>query len=320
MRYLTRRAGASLAALIAASAAQAEAPAVMTETPVTHALVSQVMGALGTPGLLLDRGGDPHHFQLRPTQARALAQADLVGWIGPDLTPWLARTTDTLADARVLELLGVPGTHLQPYGEARLLGGGEAHHGQDDHDDGHDDHDHEDHAHGADDPHAWLDPGNASLWLSAIATELSALDPPNAASYQANAQAGQAQLAALAAELEGLYAPVREAGIVVYHDAYGYLAERFGLNILGSVMLGDAATPGAARISRIRANLVQVGAECIFPEVNHPDAYMALVTEDSSLRVGRPLDPAGTMLDPGPGLYEGLMREMAAAIVDCAAG
>ena len=337
MRYLTRRAGASLAALIAASAAQAEAPAVMTETPVTHALVSQVMGALGTPGLLLDRGGDPHHFQLRPTQARALARADLVVWIGPDLTPWLARTAETLANARVLELLGVPGTHLQPYAEASLLGGGEAHHGHDDHDHdhghddhgdehedhGHDHHDHghgHDHAHGADDPHAWLDPGNASLWLSAIAAELSALDPANAATYQANAQAGQAQVAALAEELEDLYAPVRETGIVVYHDAYGYLAERFGLNILGSVTLGDAAAPGAARISRIRANLVQAGAECIFPEANHPDAYVALVTEDSALRVGRPLDPAGMMLDPGSGLYEVLMREMAAAIADCAAG
>lgn len=336
MRYITRRSGTSLAALFAATAAQAQAPAVMTEIPVTHALVAQVMGELGAPGLLLDRGADPHHFQLRPSQARALAQADLVVWMGPDLTPWLARTAETLSNARVLELLEVEGTHLQPYAEAQLLTTGDS--AQGDHGHSHDDHGHDDdhghrhddhghsHAHGHDhhhgdiDPHAWLDPDNAQIWLGAIATELAVLDPENAATYQANAEAAQARLGDLKAEIEAILAPARDTGIVVYHDAYGYLAESFGLNVLGSITLGDAASPGAARLSTIRANLTQAGAECIFPEVNHPDAYVALVTEDSALRVGRPLDPAGSMLEPGPALYEALMLEMARTIADCATG
>ncbi len=366
MRYLTRRSGASLAALLAATAAQAQVPAVITEIPVTHALVSQVMGELGTPQLLLDRGADPHHFQLRPSQARALAQADLVVWMGPDLTPWLARTTNALSNARLLELLSVEGTYLQPFAEARLMADashddhghghddhahehdhehhdhGDHDHGHDDHDDdhhdhghdhghhehdhddGHDEHAHDDHDHGHDhhhggtDPHAWLNPDNAQTWLAAIAAELSALDPDNAAIYQSNAEAAQASIAELKGELESILAPARDTGIVVYHDAYGYFAESFGLNVLGSVTLGDAASPGAARLSTMRANLAQAGVECIFPEVNHPDAYVALVIEDSTLRVGRPLDPAGTMLEPGAALYETLMREMARTIADCA--
>jgi len=423
MRYLTRRSGASLAAILAATTAHAQTPAVMTEIPVTHSLVAQVMGDLGTPDLLLDRGADPHHFQLRPSQARALAQAGLVVWMGPDLTPWLARATDTLSDAQVLELLEVAGTQLQPYAEAPLMNVGDHDHSHghshghsgdhaDDHDDhgheeghghahddhaheedhghahddhaheeghghahddhaheeghghahdnhaheeghghahddhaheeghghAHDDHaheedhghDHDDHAHeeghghthdhhhGDVDPHAWLNPDNALVWLGAIAAELSALDPENADTYQANAQAAQARITELKAEIETILAPASQTGIVMYHDAYGYLAESFGLNMLGSVTLGDAAAPGAARLSTIRASLEQAGAECIFPEVNHPDAYVTLVTEDSALRIGRPLDPAGTMLEPGPALYETLMREMAQAIADCA--
>ena len=365
MRYLTRRSGASLAALLAATAAQAQAPAVMTEIPVTHALVAQVMGDLGTPGLWVDRGADPHHFLLRPAQARALGGADLVVWMGPDLTPWMARTTETLSSAQVLELLTVEGTHLQPFAEARLMAEpGDAGHGADDHghdhadhdddDHGHDDHDHDDHHehddhdhddhhnhdghehdhdddghdhghdhdhhHGDTDPHAWLNPDNAQTWLAAIADELAILDPENAATYEANAEAAHANIARLKADIETILTPARDTGIVVFHDAYGYFAESFGLNVLGSISLGDATTPGAARLSTIRANLTQAGAECIFPEVNHPDAYVALVTEDSALRVGRPLDPAGSMLEPGPALYETLMRDMAQAIADCAAG
>ncbi|MCC5972165.1 MAG: zinc ABC transporter substrate-binding protein, partial [Pararhodobacter sp.] len=197
----------------------------------------------------------------------------------------------------------------------------EEEHGHNDehgHDDAHG-HSH-DHHHGDVDAHAWLNPDNAALWLSAIAERLATMDPDNAATYEANAEAGRARIEDLKAELETILAPARDTGIVVYHDAYGYFANSFGLNVLGAITLGDAASPGAARLSTIRANLTDAGAECIFPEVNHPDAYVALVTEGATLRVGRPLDPAGTMLDPGPALYETLMRDMVQAIADCAAG
>ncbi len=72
------------------------------------------MDGVGTPDLLLDRGADPHHFQLRPSQARAVAGAGLVVWIGPDLTPWLGRTTDALSDGQVLELLAVEARNCNP--------------------------------------------------------------------------------------------------------------------------------------------------------------------------------------------------------------
>jgi zinc transport system substrate-binding protein len=53
---------------------------------------------------------------------------------------------------------------------------------------------------------------------------------------------------------------VGDAGLVMYHDAYGYLATAFGLNVLGTIALGDAADPGAARLSAIRASLREVPA------------------------------------------------------------
>ena len=328
----------ALSAAVTTLPARADAPSVMADIPVTHALVATVLGDLGRVDLLLDRGADPHHFQLRPTQARALSQAGLAVWLGPEMTPWMVRPLANLADGAALNLLAVEGVHLQPYQPMRLLGAAaeaaeehahshghdhEHDHGHDDHDHGHDhDHDHgHSHAHGPDDidVHAWMDPANASLWLGAIAEQLADLSPEHADAFRANAEAGQARIAEMQAEVEAILAPVQDRGFVVYHDAYGYFATAFGLNVLGAITLGDAAAPGAARLSAIRASLIDSGAVCIFPEVNHPDAYVSLVTGDTTLRVGEPLDPAGVMLEPGADTYVTLMVNMAQTIADCLA-
>lgn len=191
-------------------------------------------------------------------------------------------------------------------------------HGHSDH--GHSDHGHGDHAHAhgdGPDPHAWLDIDNAVIWLDAIAARLSEIDPANAALYTANAASGRDSLAALDAELRAILQPVGDAGLVMHHDAYGYFATAYGLNILGSVSLGEAASPGAARLATLRDNLTDAGAVCIFPEVNHTEAYVGLLTEGASLRIGPALDPEGVSLTPGPDLYAALMRGLAQSIADC---
>lgn len=370
---LARLHRAALVTALALSAAPAAAtpPRVVADMPVTHSLVAMVMDGVGTPDLLLDRGADPHSFQLRPSQARLLAGADLAVWMSADLTPWMARALDSLAGGTALELLAVEGLTLRNYDDddhGDDHAGDHDDHGRNDHDDehAHDDHDdehgrddhaqdehghiehghdddhghahddtnhdahdqaeapHDDHGHahrhGAIDPHAWLDPDNALVWLNAIAERLAALDPEHAPTYRANAERAGAALRSLSDEVESLLTPARGTGIVTYHDAYGYLGDRYGLTLLGSVSAGDAAAPGAARIGALRAELSAQDTTCIFPEANHPDALVTLVVEGSALRLGRPLDPEGTFLEPGTGLYATLLRDLAGAIADCATG
>lgn len=166
-----------------------------------------------------------------------------------------------------------------------------------------------------------MNPQNAAPWLTAIAGALAELDPGNAEAYRTNAAQWVERIAALEVEVAEILAPVGDAGLIMYHDAYGYLATAFGLNVLGTIALGDAADPGAARITAIRASLREAGAVCVFPEANHPDAYIALISEaEDGLRVGGALDPEGVMLEPGVDLYPTLMREMATAIAECVAG
>lgn len=163
--------------------AAADVPRVVTDTPVVQSLTALVMGDLGSPDVLLGKDADPHSFQLRPSQARALGDADLIFWVGEALTPALGRSFGSLAgEARIVELLDVPGLNLIAFdddhgdhghgmekAEDHDDHGHEGHghdeqahddhghdaHGHDEH--GHDDHGHEEHAH---DDHAHDDHGH----------------------------------------------------------------------------------------------------------------------------------------------------------------
>jgi zinc transport system substrate-binding protein len=292
-------------ALVTLTSALAAPPQVVTDTPVTQSLTAMVMAGVGTPTLLLDKGADPHDFQLRPSQAAALEGAGLVVWIGPEMTPWLATGVQTTGRP-ALELLSVPGTVL------RQASGDE-----EEHEDG-TGQDHEQSHTGGRDPHAWLDPRNAATWVAAIAGELAKADPDNAAAYAANATAAQARIIELDADLAHRLEPARAVPLGVYHDAYGYLAARYGLTIAGSIAQGDAHDPGAAHLAALEDDLK--GALCIFPEAGHDARAAETLASDTGLRIGPPLDPEGLAMDPGPGLYPALMTALADGILACVRG
>lgn len=345
-----------------ASPLRAAPPDVVTDVPAVHSLVAQVMGDLATPVILLDRGADPHHFQMRPSQAGSLAQADLVFWVGPELTPWLERAIAGVGlSGRSIALIEAEGTQLRAFGEKTAKADMQDHEGQDheehDHEEhaeeghdhahehdhaekehahaeeGHDhgeekhahaeeEHDHaeQDHAHAGTDPHAWLDPANARAWLGVIAAELSAADPANAATYSANAANARAAIATAEAETGAALASLGDTPLVVFHDAYGYFAEAFGLADMRAIALGDAASPGAGRLAALRAEIAEAGGVCVFPEAQHDPAYVQLVTEGTGARIGAALDPSGSSLEYGPALYEALIRGLGETIARCAAG
>lgn len=319
MRYIITT---LLASAAACAPALAEVPRVITDLPAVQSLTAQVMGDLGTPVLLIDKGGDAHSFQLRPSQAAGLADGNLLIWLGPEMTPWLERAVDSLApNIPRLTLLDAPETMLRRFEatETEAHGDQGAHSDHADHDD-HDDHaGHDDHDHSGTDPHAWLDPANARIWLGLIAQQLSSLDPENAAVYAGNAAAAQIGIDALDSEMAALLAPIKDRPFVAAHDAYGYLTDHYGLRLVGTVALGDASTPGAARLAALQATIARSGAVCLFPEAQHDPAQMAQLAADTGTRIGAPLDPAGTSIDAGAGAYGALMRQLATTLADCLA-
>lgn len=303
---------ASFAALPAAAA-----PDVVTDIPPVQSLAARIMQGVGEPASILPPGATPHGYSMRPSEAARLEAADIVFWVGEGLTPWLEDAVESLAaDAVSVELMEAPGVALLTFGEE----------GHGDHDDDHgrkEEHGHKDeHAHehhGDMDPHIWLDPANGKAMLAEMAARLAALDPANADAYRANAAAGAAELDALAARVEAVVAPVRGKAFFTAHDAYRYFEHRFEIESAGSVALSDAAPPGPARLHRIRSEMREHGALCVFIEPQLDPKLARTAAEGSGARLAV-LDPLGADLEAGPGLYPALIEALAQSLADCLAG
>ncbi|WP_424940388.1 zinc ABC transporter substrate-binding protein [Aliiroseovarius sp. S253] len=317
----------AIALCFAPSLLMAETPKVVTDFAPIHSLASQVMEGLGAPELLLPQGADPHGFQMRPSQMRSLSDADLLIWVGPAMTPWLERAIAGASLDHSLALLSEPGTILREGGhdhdddheEHADHDHGHAHETHDDHDhDDHDDHDHAAHVEGVD-PHAWLSPHNAQVWIEAIAEELSELDPENAERYHENAHKAQEGIAALDSRIQTRLAPVQGKGFILFHDALGYFSDHYGLNSLGAIRETDAAPPSAAQLNEIAEKIEHGDVSCIFSEPAQGTSQVQELAKNTDVGTAV-LDPGGATQDIGPMLYENLMWATADTIASCLEG
>jgi zinc transport system substrate-binding protein len=308
---------AALAVLIAMPVrAGAELRVVATIKPV-HSLVAQVMQGIGSPTLLIRGAVSPHTIVLRPSDARALRQADVIFWIGDDLETFMPKALDARRGRQgAVKLSTVMGIRLL---KSRTGGAWDA----DDHDahDGKEEHadnegkDHENHA-GEHNLHLWLDPINAKAMVRAIAAALIKADAGNAVRYRANADAVSARLDALDSDLRASLAAVRTAPFVVFHDAYHYFERRYGLNAVGSVTLSPEIRPGAKRLHEIRAKLIRSKATCVFSEPQFETKLVATVVRGTGARTGL-LDPLGAGLTADINAYERLIRDLAGSMIAC---
>ena len=320
----------SLVTTLLGGTALAEVPRVVADIAPVHSLVARVMEGVGTPDLIVQPGASPHEYSLRPSEAEALQDADLVFWVGPDLTPWLSDAIGSLATgASATELLEADGTIQLESREGALfeahVHGGEEHedhadgdhedHAENEHDD-HAGHDHADHDHGAHDPHAWLSPQNARTWLNVIAGQLSAADPENAGTYFANAAAGQADLDAVDADVVAMLEPVRGGRFIVFHDAYQYFESAFDFPASGAISVSDASDPSPARIAEIRDRIASENIDCVMAEPQFNPGLVATVLDGTTADTAV-LDPLGSDLEPGPALYPQLIRNLASTLAGC---
>jgi len=300
-----------------AGPAYADRPRVAVDIAPIHALVAQVMEGIGMPDLIIQPGATPHEYSLRPSEAAALQSADLVFWIGPDLTPWLEEAIETLAPAAdVTSLMDVDGTVQLEFREDAVF---EAHdhsdHADDDDHDDHDDHaDHGDHA--GHDPHAWLSPKNAMTWLEVIAGRLSAVDPVNSDAYAANAASGRAAIEALMDEVDATLDPVRGRAFIVFHDAYQYFETDFDVSASGAISISDASDPSPARIAEIRGQIAEQGVDCVLAEPQFNPGLVATVLRGSDAQMGI-VDPLGADLELGAELYPQVIRNLSNALAEC---
>ena len=331
------------------AAAQSDLRVVATISPL-HSIVSGVMAGVGEPHLLIRANQTPHTYQLRPTDAEKLENADVLFVIGESLETVMFQHIGTLAtNARVVVMLEAeelnalpfrdPGSFWLEAGEGAMADDGHDHghgHGEsteemhaDEHEEheehaGHDEEEeHEEHAgqddhdhHGENDPHLWLDPENAAVMARLIADTLAEADPENSALYRENAEAIVNRLREQTARLTEKLAPVRGEPFIVFHDAYQYFENRFGLTPAGSVTVSPERMPGVKRINELQALIERTGAHCVLAEPQFNPRIVNVIVEGSAARAGY-VDPLGAEIEPGPEHLFALYEQLADSILGC---
>ncbi|MDC3171916.1 zinc ABC transporter substrate-binding protein ZnuA [Pelagibacteraceae bacterium] len=319
------------------SYAHAEIKVVASIKPI-HSLVSYIMDGVGTPSILVDGSSSPHTFQLKPSHAQMLQDADIVFWIGEDLESFLETPLESIAtNAKKITLMELDDIELLKFREKHIFeehaghddhgdehdeheeGHDEHEEGHDEHEEGHDEHEdehghHDGHNHGEFDIHFWLDPVIAKVIVKNVAEELSNIDVANKATYEANASKAISELDELIA---GTKLKInKDATYVVFHDAYQYFEERFGIEVLGALSVNPEILPGAKQLAEIREVIEHENVNCIFSEPQFNPSIAKTIAADTGVKAAV-LDPLGAELDPGKDLYFDLIADMASSFSGC---
>ena len=243
---------AFIASFLLIGSAQAEVK-VLTSIKPLQLIAAAVQDGVAIPEVLLPPGASPHNYALRPSDVRKVQSVDLLYWIGPDMEGFLPRVLNgrTLPSVAVQDL---PGMKLRRFAEDSHSHAEEA-----------DEHDH-DHRPGSLDAHLWLSPVNARVIATKMAADLSAADPANAARYQSNLKAFDERLDALDARLKKRLADVQGKPYFVFHEAFDYFEDAYGLKHVGVFSVAAEVQPGAQHVAAMRARLQEVGKTCVFSE------------------------------------------------------
>lgn len=279
-------------------------------------VTERVGGDLVQVDSLTPAGAEPHDLELSPAAVDGLRTADAVVY----LSGFQSAVDDAVAQAAPEHALdavhaGVEGEEAhsaEEHGAAEESHGGEAHSEEAPAgDDGH--------GHGGEDPHFWLDPDRLAAVAAEVSHELAEVDPDNAAAYESNAEELAEELAALDEEFtEGLATCERDT-IVVSHDAYGYLADKYDLEQVAIAGLDPDTEPSPARLAEIGKVVEAEGVTTVFSEsLVNPKVAETLAAEHGIETAV--LDPVENQSDENAD-YQQVMRNNLEALrtaLDCA--
>lgn len=279
---------------------------VLTSIKPLQLIAAAVQDGIAVPEVLLPPGASPHNYALRPSDVRRAQEADLLYWIGPDMETFLLRVLSGRSKASV-PVESLPGMHLRHFTAS-------AEH----HDDDEDEHDH-DHRPGSVDAHLWLSSVNARVIAAKMAADLSQADPANAARYESNVKAFSARLDALDAKIKQRVAGISGKQYFVFHEAFDYFEEAYGLKHAGVFAVSSEVQPGAQHVAAMRARLTEFGKTCVFSE---PPLRPRLA---DTLSAGLPvklaeLDGLGGYAPATAEGYEQLLSKLADDLAGCLEG
>jgi len=283
------------------TAARADIGVVTTIKPI-HSLVSSIMQGVATPHLIIKGAGNPHAYNLRPSDAKALSNAALVFWVGPQLEHFLESPLHTLSqNASIISLSDAKGLTLLSNQE-----GDEAHDHQDTHN----------HASSEIDMHIWLSPLNAIVMADSITSALQKADPDHKEIYLKNNAKLKNELEELDSKIKAQLADVTDVAYLTFHDAFLYFEHHYGLNQIGAITLNPNVQPSPKKLFQIQETIKIKKPACIFIEPQYDPRVVYAITEGQNIKIAS-LDAIGFSMEEGPALFGKLMHQNAKNIFDC---
>ncbi|WP_336650156.1 metal ABC transporter substrate-binding protein [Kocuria rosea] len=283
-------------------------------------VTERVGGDLVQVDSLTPAGAEPHDLELSPAAVDGLRTADAVVYLSgfqPAVDDAVAQAAPEHAlDAVHAGVEGEEAHSAEEHGTAEESHSGEAH-GEEKPveepagDDGH--------GHDGEDPHFWLDPERLAAVATEVAHELAEVDPDNAATYESNAEELATELAALDEEFAAGLATCERDTIVVSHEAYGYLADKYDLEQVAIAGLDPDTEPSPARLAEIGEVVEAEGVTTVFSEsLVNPKVAETLAAEHGIETAV--LDPVENQSDESAD-YQQVMRNNLEALrtaLDCA--
>lgn len=276
-------------------------------------IASAIADGVTDTEILLPDGASEHEYALKPSDVKRLKSADLVVWVGPDMEAFMQKSVRQLPAQKQLQLSALDS--VKPL----LMKGSDDDDHDDHHGDDHDDKSGEDHHHGDYNLHIWLSPEVAQRSAVAIHDKLVELMPEHRAKLDANLRDFTSGLADADKQAGSVLAPVKGKGYFVFHDAYGYFEKHYGLSPLGHFTVNPEIQPGAQRLHKIRTELVEHKAVCVFAEPQFRPAVIHAVAQGTQVRTGS-LDPLGIGVALGKDSYMQFLAQLSNQYASCLKG
>jgi ABC-type Zn uptake system ZnuABC Zn-binding protein ZnuA len=233
-------------------------PTVVASTTQVADMARNVAGDGAEVTGLLAANSDPHDYEPRPSDAEAVAGADLVLESGGDLDLWMDDVVESSGtDAPVVKLID----------SVRTIPG-------------------EDET----DPHWWQDPRNAILAVNAIRDRLIEIDPDGREAYERNARAYEGKVESLDHRIAACWnrVPEAERKLVTSHDALSYYTARYGVDFVGSTIpaLTTQAQPSAGDTAQLVELIRSEHVNAVFPEVGVSSELEQAISDETGAEIG----------------------------------
>lgn len=292
----------SASALLYCNSALAE-PHILTSIKPLELLVRAIATDDMHTSTLVPAGSSPHNYSMTPSKRRALENADIIFWVGPEMETFLSRLlTGSEFGDRSITLMG-PGSDAGHVDAADLPR----------------DHEGESHEHGhggGEDPHIWVDPQMALTMAEAIRDALAQLEGANKLALDNNLETFRASIAAKEEQIRTQLKPLQNASLFAYHSAFTRFAGHYNLNVEGVLTLNPELSPGARHIAGVQNKLRSADHPCLLTEPQFNRQWWHSITEGLDVTFST-WDPLATDIDATANGYTAFQQSIADAVFKC---